>query len=215
LPRLDHSPFELILTRLCASQSWLLPCCHSRGRGTYETCIQDSLSYFGLWTLDGIKAVLVAGVCVYSRVLADDRSVSFWWYRSWIRSSNIALNITDKQRQGAVKLQRVSEKEQASRKMALNIAKIIVIKRDSFNTKVACGLHLRRTLHVSEYLNLDVNLVRESAQTCLWTMRADEHGICVATYDKTCQTVARSSRGCVCDMVLVRSRACVRWIALL
>ena len=77
LPRLDHSPFELILTRLCASQSWLLPCCHSRGRGTYETCIQDSLSYFGLWSLDGIEAVLVAGVyqCVCVFASACRRSI--------------------------------------------------------------------------------------------------------------------------------------------
>ena len=113
-----------------------------------------------------IEAVPVAGVCVFAS--ARRRSIRVLVvYQTWMRSSNIALNITDKQRQGAVKLQRVSEKEQTSRKMALNIAKIVVIKRESFNTKVAGGLRLRRTLLVPECLSLNADRARESAQTCL------------------------------------------------
>lgn len=113
-----------------------------------------------------IEAVPVAGVYIFAS--ARRRSIRVLVvYQTWMRSSNIALNITDKQRQGAVKLQRVSEKEQTSRKMALNIAKIVVIKRESFNTKVAGGLRLRRTLLVPECLSLNADRVRESAQTCL------------------------------------------------
>ena len=113
-----------------------------------------------------IEAVPVAGVYIFAS--ARRRSIRVLVvYQTWMRSSNIALNITDKQRQGAVKLQRVSEKEQTSRKMALNIAKIVVIKRESFNTKVPGGLRLRRTLLVPECLSLNADRARESAQTCL------------------------------------------------